>query len=207
MSWRGDTFDGQCYPRTHSNNLEPSIGAHNDATNRVVVLMMDSIPTGLYPGPEHVDEHRAFERLLSSVTCTVIRGGWYEFPPGWRVARREPPYSIAFIGTAGQAQVEVGEQCYRLCPGVVILAPPDGPQALWNETDQPVWMHTVAFSARLYGLLDMPTLYGLPVEQHFDGARFEEVVATARGLVRELLEQQPGYGLATSAACLQLLAL
>jgi AraC-like DNA-binding protein len=68
-------------------------------------------------------------------------------------------------------------------------------------------MHTVAFSARLYGLLDMPTLYGLPVEQPFDGARFEEVVAITRSLVRELLEQRPGYGLATSSACLQLVAL
>ena len=167
---------------------------------------MTCLPTGLYPGPEQVDEERAFERLLPSVTCTVVRGGWYEFPPGWRVAPRVPTYSIAFFCVSGTAHVRIGDQVYALAPGTVILSPVDVPQELWNEASQPVWMHTVAFSARLYGLLDLPTLCGLPVEQHLDDDRFNEVVGIARQLVRELLERRPGYGLATNAACLRLVA-
>lgn len=165
------------------------------------------LPTGLYPGPAQVDEERAFERLLPSVTCTVVRGGWYEFQPGWCVAPRVPTYSIAFLCVSGEAQVRIGDQMYALAPGTVILSPADVRQELWNEASQPVWMHTVAFSARLYGLLDLPTLCGLPVEQHLDDDRFYEVVGIARQLVRELFERRPGYGLATNAACLRLVAM
>jgi AraC-like DNA-binding protein/quercetin dioxygenase-like cupin family protein len=167
---------------------------------------MSCLPTGLYPGPEHIDEERAFERLLPSVTCTVVRGGWYEFPPGWRVTPRVPTYSIAFICVSGAAQVRIGEEAYALVPGTVILSPADVQQEVWNEAPEPVWMHTVAFSARLYGLLDLPALCGLPVEQQLDGSHFDEVVGIARLLVRELMERRPGYGLATNAACLRLVA-
>jgi AraC-like DNA-binding protein/quercetin dioxygenase-like cupin family protein len=168
---------------------------------------MTHIPTGIYLGPGQVDEARAFERLLPSVTCTVVRGGWYEFPPGWRVAPRVPTYSIAFLCVSGAAQVRIGEQVYALRPGTIILSPPDVQQEVWNEASEPVWMHTVAFSARLYGLLDLPTIGGLPVEQRLDDDRFAEVVEIVRQLVRELLERCPGYGLAINAACLRLVAL
>jgi len=168
---------------------------------------MTFIPTGLFPGPEQVDEERAFERLLPSVTCTVVRGGWYEFPPGWRVAPRVPTHSIAFLCVSGSAQVRIGEQVYALRRGTVILSPADVQQEVWNEASEPVWMHTVAFSARLYGLLDLPTIGGLPVEQHLDDGNFQEIVGIVRQLVRELLERRPGYGLATNAACLHLVAL
>jgi AraC family transcriptional regulator of arabinose operon len=167
---------------------------------------MTDIPTGIYLGPEQVDEERAFERLLPSVTCTVVRGGWYEFPPGWHVARRVPAYSIAFLCVRGEAQIRIGEHAYRLVPGTVILSPSDVPQEVWNEASEPVCMHTVAFSARLYGLLDLPSLCGLPVEQQLDDDQFDEVVGIARRLVRELLERRPGYALATNAACLHLVA-
>jgi AraC family transcriptional regulator, arabinose operon regulatory protein len=168
---------------------------------------MTCIPTGIYPGPDQLDEERAFERLLPSVTCTVVRGGWYEFPPGWRVTRRVPTYSIAFLCVSGAAEVRIAERQYSLVPGTVILSPADVPQEVWNEAAGPVWMHTVAFSARLYGLLDLPSLCGLPVEQHLDDDRFADVVTIARRLVRELMERRPGYALATNAACLDLVAL
>lgn len=176
---------------------------HAPTTGHVV----DQLPTGLYPGPEHLEEGRAFERLLAGVTCTVVRGGWYEFPPGWRVTRRVPPYSIAFLAVAGAAHVLVNDQEYQLVPGTVILAPPDRPQELWNDAEAPVRMHTAAFSARLYGHLDLPTLCGLPVEQRLDPKRFAEVVGVARRLVRELQARRPGYGLAATASCLELVAL
>jgi AraC-like DNA-binding protein len=140
------------------------------------------------------------------VTCTVIRAGWYEFPPGWRVEPRVPSYSIALFCVQGRAQVRVAEQTYRLIPGTVILAPADTTQELWNEAVEPVRMHTVAFSARVYGLLDLPSICGLPAEHLLDGDRFAEVVGIARRLIRELLERRPGYALATNAACLQLIS-
>ncbi|MGE3910049.1 MAG: AraC family transcriptional regulator [Chloroflexota bacterium] len=167
---------------------------------------MTSIPPGLYPGPDQIDEERAFERLLPSVTCTVVRGGWYEFAPGWRVAPRVPTYSIAFLCVSGAAQIRTGEQVYTLRPGTIILSPPDIQQELWNEASESVWMHTVAFSARLFGLIDLPTFGGLPVEQQLDTDHFAEVVEIVRQLVRELLERCPGYGLAATAACLRLVA-
>ena len=120
---------------------------------------MSCLPTGIYLGPEQLDEERAFERLLPSVTCTVVRGGWYEFPPGWQVTRRVPTYSIAFLCVRGTAEIRIAEEQYSLVPGTVILSPADTPQEVWNEASEPVWMHTVAFSARLYGLLDLPSLW------------------------------------------------
>jgi len=168
---------------------------------------MTFLPTGLYPGPEQVAEARAFERLLPSVTCAVVRGGWYEFAPGWRVIPRVPTCSIAFLCVSGAARIRIGDDVYELVPGAVVLSPADVPQDVWNERSESVWMHTVAFNARLYGLLDLPALCGLPVMQHLDAEQFDELVEIARQLVRELLERRPGYGLATNAACLRLVAL
>jgi AraC family transcriptional regulator, arabinose operon regulatory protein len=167
---------------------------------------MDTIPTGMYLGPERIDEARAFERLLPSVTCTVFRGGWYEFAPGWHVAPRIPTHSIAFLCVDGRAEIRIGEERRRLAPGTVILAPPDVPQELWNEGDESVRMHTVWFSARLYGLLDLPSLCGLPVEYQLSTPQFDEMVAIARRIIQELREREPGYALATNAAGLQLVA-
>ena len=164
-------------------------------------------PTGLHLTPETAGDGGVLERLLSNVTCTVVQAGWYSFPPEWSLPRRLTPNYIVFVGVDGEAEVTIGEQPHRLSSGIVLLTPPHVPQHARNTRSEPVCFYTIHCVARLYGVLDMPAIYGLPTALRPSPARMAQATGAARRIVRELAAREAGCALAANGDCARLLAL
>lgn len=147
------------------------------------------------------------ETLLSSVVCRVLRAGWFPCPPEWRLLERVMPNSILFVCVGGAADFVIGGHPYRLEAGGVVLAPPNTPQTAHHHPADPLHVYAIHFVARLYGVLDMPALYGLPVVLYPAPARMEEIVQAARRIVCELAGREPGCALVVNGECARMLAL
>lgn len=164
-------------------------------------------PTGLHLAPESGSDGLLLESLLSSVNCTVLGGGSYAFPPEWTLAERVRPNYILFIGTGGRAEFTIGGQCHALEPGDLLLAPPLVPQAARHDPAHPLRLYTVHFVARLYGVLDAPAVFGLPVALRPAPARLVRIVEAARRIISELAAREPGCALSANGECARIVAL
>ena len=165
------------------------------------------MPTGARFAPEAAGDERPLERLLSSVSCTVVSAGWYTFPPDWVLDERVRPNYIAYVCVGGRAEFVVAGERHWLTEGGVLLTAPDVPHAARNDPADPSRFYTAHFVASLYGVLDMPAIYGLPQALRPAPERLEEIVAAARRIVVELAEAEAGCALAANGDCARLLAL
>ena len=147
------------------------------------------------------------EALWSSVTCTLFRAGYWDCPGDWQPCERIMPNYILFICVSGGADFVLGGRPYRLDPGTVLLAPPQVPQAGRHDPLHPFHVYAVHFAARLYGLLDVPTVYRLPVIVRPEPAHMMLLVEAARRILCEFASSAPGYALAVNAECSRILAL
>ena len=166
-----------------------------------------TLQTGLYLAPETAGDDRPLERLLSSVTCLVLQAGWWHFEPGWSQAEHVRPNYTLFVPVEGDAEYVVDGEAYRLRPGTVLLLPPNVPLGGANDADRPLAMYTVHFQARLYGAIDMPAMYGLPVELRPDPSELTEIAELARRIAEGLALGKPGCALAANGDCARVLAL
>lgn len=164
-------------------------------------------PTGLQLSPDVAGDSRLLERLLSGVSCSVMQAGWYCFPPDWSLPERVRPTSVLFVGVGGRSEFVIGGQRQRLVSGDILLTPPQVPQEGGHDPADPLRMYTVHFVARLYGVLDMPALYGLPVALRPAPATMARIVEAARRIVDELARGEAGCALAANGECATLLAL
>jgi AraC-like DNA-binding protein/quercetin dioxygenase-like cupin family protein len=168
---------------------------------------VDELPTGQRLSLEEAGDERLLERLLGGVSCTVLSGGWYRFPPDWIMEKRVRPNSIAYVGVGGRAEFVIDQQPYCLTEGTVLLAAPNVPHVARNDPADPSSFYTAHFTASLYGILDAPAVYGLPVAFRPEPGRMGQIVATIRGIVEELDAAAPGSALAANGGCARLLAL
>ena len=166
-----------------------------------------TLETGLYQAPETAGDDRPLERLLSGVTCLVLQAGWWRFEPGWSQPEHLRSNYTLFVPVEGDARYAVDDQAYRLRPGTALLLPPNVPVGGSNDTDRPLAMYTVHFHARLYGAIDMPAMYGLPVAFAPTPPRLAELVGLARRIVEGLARGEPGCALTANGDCARLLAL
>lgn len=154
------------------------------------------------------DERQLLEALLSHATCRVLRAGcWLPVPPDWRLRWSTPPNYTALLCVGGGAVYRIGGTPYAVRAGDLLLAPPHAQRTGEHDPDDPLHLYSVHFHARLYGVLDMPVVYRLPVYLRPTAARAAQMAEAAQRIVRELAEARPGHVLAANAACAELLAL
>ena len=163
-------------------------------------------PLGPFPSPALTGEQGALEDLLASVSCNVRLAGSYRFSGAWEVATRITPHYILCVGVAGEADVTVGTDHYRLAGDTLVLTLPHVPQSFVKVSAQDLCFYTVHFSANIYGVLDFPSLYGLAPMLALPQSRKAEFVASARRIVGELADARPGYTLAAGGECARMLA-
>lgn len=164
-------------------------------------------PTGFWPGPDRAGDPRILERLLSGVVCTVSSCGWYEFPSGWAVPGRVLPNHVAFVCVAGQVNLDIGGDRYRVSAGEVFVTPPGIRQIVSNDGLEPVRFYTVHFVARLHGVLDMPTVYHLPLSQRPSQLGMRQILDAAGRIVDEFRTQRAGCALAANGDGARMLAI
>ncbi|MGH2354014.1 MAG: helix-turn-helix domain-containing protein [Chloroflexota bacterium] len=146
------------------------------------------------------------EGLLTGVSCRVLSAGWFPCAPGWRLDRRVMPHHIVFVCVGGMAEFRVGGEPYRLTPGSVLLMPPDVPQEGRHvPTEPPMEVYSLHFTALVYGVLDVPTLLGLPIMLRLSPKSADTVVGAAERIIEELAARAPGYALAANGECMRLL--
>jgi hypothetical protein len=68
---------------------------------------------------------------------------------------------VLCIGIAGEMDITIGDAHYRLGGDSIVLAPAHVPQAFVKVSSDDLCFYTVHFMALVYGVLDMPSLYGL----------------------------------------------
>jgi AraC family transcriptional regulator of arabinose operon len=166
-----------------------------------------AMPSGRLLSTDAGSDAPPLESLLSSVVCRVLRAGWFPCAPEWRLAERVIPNYILFICVGGGADFLIGGRPYRLDPGGVVLTPPHVPQAAHHHPADPLQVYAIHFVARLYGVLDMPALYELPVALRPAPARMQEIVQAAQRIVCELAGREPGRALLVNGECARILAL
>ena len=153
------------------------------------------------------NEMSTWEGLWSSVTCTLYRAGYWECAADWHLRERIMPNYILFMCVSGGADFLLGGRPHRLEPGAVLLAPPQVPQEGRHDPTHPLRVYAVHFAARLYGLLDVPILYRLPVTLRPEPAHMALLVEAARRALGEFASGAPGYALAVNAECSRILAM
>jgi AraC-like DNA-binding protein len=146
------------------------------------------------------------EGLLASTICRVLSAGWFPDEDGWRLERRVMPHYVAFVCVGGETDFVIGEESCRLTPRSVLLMPPDVPQQGRHAPGTPpMAVFSLHFTARVYGVLDLPVLLGLPAVLRLSDEAADGVVAAARRIVGELAAREPGYALAAAGQCMGLL--
>jgi AraC-like DNA-binding protein len=166
----------------------------------------EKTPLGPFLVPDLDGERGALESLLASTTCSVRLAGAYRFAGGWDVPTRITPHYILCIGVAGEADVTIGSDRYRLARDTLVLTPPHVPQSFVKTSDEMLCFYTVHFTAQVYGLLDMPSLYRLPPTLTLAPARMSDFHHAARRIVQELADARPGCTLAAGGECARILA-
>ena len=177
------------------------------ATDTATIGQNDRDSVGPIPAPRLDGEQGALEDLLASVTCNVRLAGSYHFAGHWDVPTRITPQYILCIGAEGEADVTIGSDRYRLARDTVVLLSPHVPQAFVKVADEDLRFYTVHFTARVYGVLDLPSLYGLAPMLRLPPARMVDFVLSARRIVAELAGAKPGCTLAAGGECARMLAL
>jgi AraC-like DNA-binding protein len=118
-----------------------------------------------------------------------------------------PPNYVAMLCVGGGAEYRIGAETYALRPGELLLCPPRVPREGQHDPVRPLHLYSVHFQARLYGSLDMPAVYRLPVWLRPSPAGHRRMVRAAQRIISELREPAPGHTLAASGACAELVAL
>jgi AraC-like DNA-binding protein len=150
----------------------------------------------------------ALEGLLEQVVCSVAAAGcWLPVPLDWSLRRSVPPNYVAMLCVRGGAEYQIGEETYALRPGGLLLCPPRVPRTGRHNPTDPLHLYSVHFQARLYGTLDMPAVYGLPVAMTPTPERHARMVQASQRIVAELDKGETGHGLAANGVCAELLAL
>jgi hypothetical protein len=101
----------------------------------------------------------------------------------------------------------VGGEAYRVDPGDALLLPPHVTRSGRHDPADPFHVYSVHFSARVYGVLDLPALYCLPTLMRLTPERMRQLVALVQRIVTELAGGQTGCLLAAAGDCAELLAL
>jgi AraC-like DNA-binding protein/quercetin dioxygenase-like cupin family protein len=166
-----------------------------------------ALPAGRVLAPEPAASGRLLESLLASVSCSVLRAGWFPCAPDWSLPQRVMPNYILWVCVGGGADFRIGGEAYRLQAGSVLLAPPHVPQAGSHDPADPLRVYAIHFAARLYGVLDVPAVFRLPVTLLLTAERFEAIVEAAHQIVGELARAETGFVLAANGDCARLLAL
>ena len=145
--------------------------------------------------------------LFSSIQCTVASAGRYRFAPEWRLTERVVPHYSVFVCLQGGADFLVGGQPYRLEPGGVLLAPPGMPHTAWHNTAHPLGAFFITFTARLYGVLDVPAICSLPVLLMPGAMRRPKFADSARSITHHFIDRPPGYEQVLHTHCVRLISL
>jgi AraC-like DNA-binding protein len=158
--------------------------------------------------PLEADERQAREALLAHVTCRVLRAGaWLPCPADWAGPGAMARNYVALICVGGAAHYRVGGEAYELKAGGLLVTPPHVYRTATHDPADPVSLYAVHFDARIYGVLDVPAVYDVPVALQPAPGLFTEIVGCAQTVVRELAMALPGCVLAANAAAGLLLAL
>jgi AraC-like DNA-binding protein len=164
-------------------------------------------PSGAFAAPKLAGDHGPLEELLASVTCTVPLTGAYCHSGAWSVSTRITANHVLCIGIAGEMDITIGDAHYRLGGDSIVLAPAHVPQAFVKVSPDDLCFYTVHFMALVYGVLDMPSLYGLATRVSPPRPRMAEFEAAARRIVDEYARAEPGCTLAAAGECARLLSL
>jgi AraC-like DNA-binding protein len=163
----------------------------------------------LLPVPGRTAESRdPAEALLANVVCEVVRAGsWLPVPEDWRLRGHTPASHVVLLGTGGAAEYVVDGSRYHLEAGGLLLCR----AGVWREGRHdpvdPLHLYSVHFRARLYGVLDLTTVYRLPTALSPTPERHAQMVFAAQRVVDALSGELPGQVLAADGACMELLAL
>jgi AraC-like DNA-binding protein len=149
----------------------------------------------------------ALERLLPDVRCTVIRAGWWPSGPEWNLPERVLPHYVLFVCVDGAADFLVGGEWHRVEAGTLLLVPPNLPHEGQHAHAHPFRHCGFHFFARLYGVLDMPVLYGLPLLFRPGAEAAARIVRLIEAMVGELAAGETACTLAANGICAHILAL
>lgn len=162
--------------------------------------------TGRRPAGPVVHGMPPLEGLLTNASCRVLSAGWFPRQAGWRLEPRVMAHHILFVCLGGVADFLIGGQPYRLTRGSVLLMPPHVPQEGHHAPGEPpMEVYSIHMTAQVYGVLDLPTILGLPVLMWLSPESADVVIGAAGRIVDELAARAPGYALAANGECMRLL--
>lgn len=157
--------------------------------------------------PAAVDAQDTLEGLLGSVTVTLLRAGWFPLEPHWRMLGRTDPICRLWLCVGGAADFVVDGVPYRLEPGGLLLIPAGASRAATHSPTNPLRVYVLQFSARLFGVLDMPTVFQMPVALRPSPDATAELVGACRRIVSDLAGGQAGATLTAGGECARVVGL
>lgn len=150
----------------------------------------------------------ASEGLLAHVSCSVLGAGcWLPVPPDWRLPQGVPGSYVAMLCVGGGATYRIGTETHALRPGDLLLSPPGVAREGTHDPANPLHLYSIHFHARLYGVLDAPSVFRIPTALRVAPGRHARMVYAAQRIVAEIGRSEPGHVLAAEGACAELLAL
>ncbi len=147
------------------------------------------------------------EGILSSVRCTLYSAGYVACPYNWNVPERTVPQHALWLCLGGEANITVDGAPYRIGQGSLALIPAGSHRCAQHNPANPLRVYVVRFAARIHGVLDLPTIFPVPITWYPHPSTMEELVQTAQRIVAELTSPQLGSTLAITGDCTRLVAL
>ncbi|MCL4545990.1 MAG: AraC family transcriptional regulator [Chloroflexi bacterium] len=158
----------------------------------------------LYPSEADI---AAFEHILSSVRCTLCSAGYVVCPRDWSVPERTIPQHALWLCVGGDADITVDGAPYRIEQGSLLLIPAGARRRASHNPANPLRVYVVRFTARIHGVLDLPTVFPAPIAWCPHPCAMEELVQAAQRIVAELTSTKLGSTLAINGDCARLVAL
>jgi AraC-like DNA-binding protein len=143
--------------------------------------------------------------LFAGVVCTVVQATEWTAPLLADAGRPAAHYTL-LVCRSGRARATIGEETYPLGPSTVLLIAPGVSFSLDESSGRGFRVVEVVFDAQLYGLLDVPALYGFPTLHRPTRASMEKIVQAAHRIVYDIGRARPGFEMAVNSHCLFILS-
>jgi AraC-like DNA-binding protein/quercetin dioxygenase-like cupin family protein len=149
----------------------------------------------------------ALERLWSEASASVLSAGYFACAPDWQLLERTRAHYQLWLITDGWARLTVGSRRFDLSPGAVLLIPPNVPHRGIHDPAQPLHCFVLHGHIRVLGATVPDALAALPPVAYPPPEVWQQLLAHAAVICRELVERRPGYALLANSHLGQLVGL
>ncbi len=125
----------------------------------------------------------------------MLSAGYFTCAPDWQLLERTRAHYQIWLITDGWARLTVGSQRFDLSKGAALLIPPNVPHRGVHDPARPLRCFVLHGHIRVLGATVPDALAALPPVVYPPSEVWQQLLAHAAAICRELAEHRPGHAL------------